>query len=251
VEAVEIRDDLLNAIHGAGAFRNFKYALRVHRIESDWFVLQSQRRRLSSRVGPSPFGSKQTAACKTQARAKAVVRSDDQYDRDSCQLHLSVKERKSYTNVFAKSAGQVLSARLAGKGRTLGSLHNPNGGLVDWLPAEKSARAFSTENNCVGIALQGLAEGGASAIAKPPTVRFYGEPAQLETYARELEQRFAQVEGLPRILDVSIRSHHLALEPISPDQLGDGISRLDPQKRRALEASCISAAEPSRRSTTS
>jgi hypothetical protein len=37
IELGEIRDDLLDAIHGAGAFRNFKYALRVHRIESDWF----------------------------------------------------------------------------------------------------------------------------------------------------------------------------------------------------------------------
>src|ERR1700693_5489633 len=36
----------------------------------------------------------------------------------------------------------------------------------------------------VGIALQGLAEGGASAVAKPPTVRFYGEPVQVEAYAR-------------------------------------------------------------------
>jgi hypothetical protein len=37
----EIRSDLLDAIHGAGAFRNFKYALRVHRIESDWFEFRT------------------------------------------------------------------------------------------------------------------------------------------------------------------------------------------------------------------
>jgi hypothetical protein len=41
VESEEIRDDLLDAIHGAGAFRNFKYALRVHRIESDWFEFRT------------------------------------------------------------------------------------------------------------------------------------------------------------------------------------------------------------------
>jgi hypothetical protein len=41
IEPGEIRDDLLDAIHGAGAFRNFKYALRVHRIESDWFEFRT------------------------------------------------------------------------------------------------------------------------------------------------------------------------------------------------------------------
>jgi hypothetical protein len=41
VEPGEIRDGLLNAIHGAGAFRNFKYALRTHRIESDWFEFRT------------------------------------------------------------------------------------------------------------------------------------------------------------------------------------------------------------------
>jgi hypothetical protein len=41
VESEEIRDDLLNAIHGAGAFRNFKFALRLHRIEPDWFEFRT------------------------------------------------------------------------------------------------------------------------------------------------------------------------------------------------------------------
>ena len=41
VESGRIRDDLLNAIHGAGAFRNFKYTLRRHRIESAWFAFRA------------------------------------------------------------------------------------------------------------------------------------------------------------------------------------------------------------------
>jgi hypothetical protein len=41
IEPGEIRDDLLDAIHGAGAFRNFKYALRVHRVEPDWFEFRT------------------------------------------------------------------------------------------------------------------------------------------------------------------------------------------------------------------
>jgi hypothetical protein len=103
-----------------------------------------------------------------------------------------------------------------------------------WIGFQKTNaqyRAFSAENNCVGVALQGLAAGGASAIAKPPAVRFYGQPVQVEAYARELEQQFAHLQGLTRVLDVSIRSHHLALKPVSPDQLGDGIWRLDPWKK--------------------
>ena len=42
VESDRIREDLLNAIHGAGAFRNFKDALRRHRIESAWFAFRSE-----------------------------------------------------------------------------------------------------------------------------------------------------------------------------------------------------------------
>jgi hypothetical protein len=37
-----IREDLLNVIHGAGAFRNFKNALRRHHIESAWFAFRAE-----------------------------------------------------------------------------------------------------------------------------------------------------------------------------------------------------------------
>jgi hypothetical protein len=42
VESERIREDLLHAIHGAGAFRNFKDTLRRHRIESAWFAFHSE-----------------------------------------------------------------------------------------------------------------------------------------------------------------------------------------------------------------
>jgi Uncharacterised protein family (UPF0158) len=41
VESDRIREDLLHAIHGAGAFRNFKDALRRHCIESAWFAFRA------------------------------------------------------------------------------------------------------------------------------------------------------------------------------------------------------------------
>jgi len=42
VESDRIREELLHAIHGAGAFRNFKDTLRRHRIESAWFAFRSE-----------------------------------------------------------------------------------------------------------------------------------------------------------------------------------------------------------------
>ena len=36
------REDLLFAIHGAGAFRHFKDTLRRHRIEPDWYAFRSE-----------------------------------------------------------------------------------------------------------------------------------------------------------------------------------------------------------------
>jgi hypothetical protein len=42
VESDRIREDLLHAIHGAGAFRHFKYVVRQHRIESAWFEFRAK-----------------------------------------------------------------------------------------------------------------------------------------------------------------------------------------------------------------
>jgi hypothetical protein len=40
VESDRIREDLLRAIHGSGAFRNFKSTVRWHNIESAWFAFR-------------------------------------------------------------------------------------------------------------------------------------------------------------------------------------------------------------------
>jgi uncharacterized protein UPF0158 len=42
VESDRIREDLRNAIHGAGAFRHFKDALRRYQIESAWFEFRAE-----------------------------------------------------------------------------------------------------------------------------------------------------------------------------------------------------------------
>ena len=41
VQADRIREDLLHAIHGAGAFRNFKYIVRRDGIEQAWFAFRT------------------------------------------------------------------------------------------------------------------------------------------------------------------------------------------------------------------
>ena|SRR5215471_3019646 len=41
VESERIRRDLLNAIHGARAFRHFKETLRRHHIEEEWFAFRA------------------------------------------------------------------------------------------------------------------------------------------------------------------------------------------------------------------
>jgi hypothetical protein len=45
VESDRVREDLMSAIHGAGAFRHFKDALRRHKIESAWFEFRAEAMR--------------------------------------------------------------------------------------------------------------------------------------------------------------------------------------------------------------
>ncbi len=42
VEHDRIREELMRAIHGAGAFRNFKDTLRRHRMEAAWFAFRTE-----------------------------------------------------------------------------------------------------------------------------------------------------------------------------------------------------------------
>jgi len=42
VEAPRIREELLHAIHGSGAFRSFKDATRRHKIEKDWYAFRDE-----------------------------------------------------------------------------------------------------------------------------------------------------------------------------------------------------------------
>lgn len=49
VQSKTIREDLLHAIHGPGAFRHFKHNLQRHGIESDWYDFRSEALRKIAR----------------------------------------------------------------------------------------------------------------------------------------------------------------------------------------------------------
>ncbi len=42
VKSARIREELLDAVHGAGAFRMFKSTIRRHHIESAWYKFREQ-----------------------------------------------------------------------------------------------------------------------------------------------------------------------------------------------------------------
>ncbi len=42
VKSAGIREDLLHAIHGAGAFRNFKYLVKRHGIDQTWYAFRTE-----------------------------------------------------------------------------------------------------------------------------------------------------------------------------------------------------------------
>jgi hypothetical protein len=49
LESDSIREDLLRAIHGAGAFRNFKNTVRQYGIDSAWFAFRTETLRQIAR----------------------------------------------------------------------------------------------------------------------------------------------------------------------------------------------------------
>ena len=109
--------------------------------------------------------------------------------------------------------------------------------MGDWWMAFKTTspmyRALSPTENCVGVALKGLVEGGAASLVKPPEFRVYAEPVQLEKYAQQLADRFTELEGMARILDMGIHSDHVGQEAPHKFELKDGMWTFDAWKRES------------------
>jgi hypothetical protein len=197
-------------------------------------VSEGSGHQLPARVGRRSARGQQGATAYSQGRPEAGARSRHQPRRHPSAIHLRLKSGKDIVVPLYSQSPQVkfYLPGLRAKGRSWGL--NTNRMADWWINFRKTSppyRAWSPENNCVGIAFQALREGGADAIVKLPPVRMYGEPTQVESYARELEQRLSYLEGATRILDVNIRSNHLAQTPVPVHQLSDSLWTFDAWKQ--------------------
>ena len=69
--------------------------------------------------------------------------------------------------------------------------------MADWwtkFMAGKPQYTALARQNCAGVVLWALQAGGSELFAKCPDIRVYGEPTQVEQYARTLEERFRELE---------------------------------------------------------
>ena len=95
-----------------------------------------------------------------------------------------------------------------------------------WINFQKTNppyRAFSPENNCVGIVFRAFRESGTDALVPIPKIRAYDEPVQVEEYAHDLQTELMRSEGLTALLSKGIQSDHLAQKPVPGNELQDGI----------------------------
>jgi hypothetical protein len=74
----------------------------------------------------------------------------------------------------------------------------------EFMKVSPPYQAFG-RNNCAGVALRALQEGGADAIVKCPKVRVYAEPLQVEEYAKELSRELQSLENSAKALDADIK----------------------------------------------
>lgn len=117
---------------------------------------------------------------------------------------------------------------LYAKGKSWGLNTNRMGNWwIDFQKTKPEYRAFSPTHNCVGVAFEGMREGGAEAILPLPKIRSYGEPIQVEQYAQALDYELLRMEGETNFLRMDIQSNHLALKPVPVNQLIDGLWRPD------------------------
>ena len=89
--------------------------------------------------------------------------------------------------------------------------------------------------NCAGVALDALKEGGSEAFLPCPYIKAYTEPTQVEDYAKRLRNKLNEMENLSTQLDDDIKqavmSNNLWAAPGDPP--ADGIWELDKWKRES------------------
>ena len=92
-----------------------------------------------------------------------------------------------------------------------------------------------SHQNCAGIALMALREGGGEAFIDLPAVRIYAEPMQVELYARAVQIQMERMEASANELDADIK-RALASGVVKPDMLTglkDGLWDVNTWKQRS------------------
>lgn len=174
-------------------------------------------------------------------KTKLMARPDqkralDQGDRVYYEEPLTLRDgtKVDVPVYYKKPEAQIYLPGLRAKGRMWGlNLGRMGNWWIDFKKTNPQYCALSKKNNCVGVALQGLIEGGAASIVKPPKFKIYAEPVQLEKYASDLEKRFLELESMAKVLDAGIRSDHLAQKVPYAFELNDGIWRQEVWKRES------------------
>lgn len=121
------------------------------------------------------------------------------------------------------------------KGRHWGlSIGRMNAWWIQFMNSHPHYQALSHQN-CAGIALMALRQGGSEAFVDLPTVRVYAEPLQVERYARTVEMQMERMEAWATELDADIRQA-LASRLVTPDMLTglkDGLWDVQTWKQRS------------------
>jgi len=92
-----------------------------------------------------------------------------------------------------------------------------------------------SHQNCAGVALMALREGGSEAFEDMPTVRIYAEPLQVERYAQALQIQMERMEVWALELDTDIRQALASglVKPAMLTGLQDGLWSLQTWKQHS------------------
>lgn len=102
------------------------------------------------------------------------------------------------------------------------SQHHINLWWTKFLRSKPHFRGISKQHNCASVVLQALCEGGAAAVRPVPLIKVYVEPAQIDGYAKALQQELNRLNGLTAgVVRAVARAGIVALPP--PAELKDGL----------------------------
>lgn len=170
------------------------------------------------------FGKKPLS--QPRAGQKRLVHPGTNQVRLSDELFFEIADgRKVFAPLYSQSAqAKFYLPGLCAEGRNWGL--NTNRMSKWWIEFQKTNppyRAFSPKQNCVGIVLEALREGGADSLVPVPKIHSYGEPVQVEQYAKALEEEFRQLERQTAVLQLEIQSKYSAMKPVPVSELMDGL----------------------------